>query len=507
MLTRFHLATVAFAISGCTMAGQLGFGSRSQPSRSAQDPTPTPTAQTSNSTPGAANAPDNPFGHTPDPPHDPFRKDAGGCEGYVSISDDVDLEVVVGLMKCPNDEVRDSGRGSALGSGRAGIRGRLDNAIIDDPAQLPRAAYVHLCARQMKQDDRLYPAMAIGCLWHADRLDMTAFTKELQARPAADRGVIAKQVAEDIRLIHDRTLAAFPKKAAAREWEIFYELPTRVRKESIARRTSQASVYQRLIAFETEIQSGNFANCEKPLREALTAHLRGAATMPAITERITDPVGYALAEDLARCHYYNERELKAGALVVLLEKARRRVTLAEQIVYARLDALAVDFEKAPKFPNLVGIKYSSVRPGDLGADAPWSSNQLDEKWRFQVAELTRFQTREGRVARVEKTSKGAVIHFQKERVPLVDLKCSETNKIDRIDREGKIQYRSECIAISRGQGWSNPAPVTVDDANGVTAGRYVRVGLNGDIGVVLSCSDHADEKARIHRVADVLVGQ
>jgi hypothetical protein len=120
--------------------------------------------------------------------------------------------------------------------------------------------------------------------------------------------------------------------------------------------------------------------------------------------------------------------------------------------YAQLDVLAVDAEKAEKFPNLVGSKYSSVKPGDLRPIDPWRPNKLDEKWMFQKSELLRFQTREGRVARIEPTAKGAVIHFQKERVPLVDVKCRETHRIDKIDRDGKITYPEECTSTSKGMG-------------------------------------------------------
>jgi hypothetical protein len=45
----------------------------------------------------------------------------------------------------------------------------------------------------------------------------------------------------------------------------------------------------------------------------------------------------------------------------------------------------------------------------------------------------------------------------------------------------------------------------VDEASGVTAGRYVRVGLSGDTGVILSATESAAETARVYRVADLVL--
>lgn len=492
MTTYFHplwWAALATTFAGCSLSTQLSrLGSSSQPSESSGTSTSSSAGGGESSSSAAAS------------------ESSEECERYLSISDER-LEPIVTLIRCPDSTVSSSGDpAGAYGHARSWIRSQLDTGL-DEPAQLLRASYVHLCAREMKEDPHFYPAMAIGCAWHADRVDKAGLTTELQARPASVRSTITNQIAQDIRTVHERALARFPKTSAAREWAVFYELPTRVRNESLARRKANAKTYQRLAAFEAAIQAGSFEGCVAPLREQLTAHLRGMKTLAAISERITDPVGYALAEALARCHYYSENEPKAGALLVLLEKARRQVSLAEQVHYAQLDILAVDVEKAEKFPNLVGAKYSSVKPGDLRPISPWMPNKLDEKWQFQKSELMRFQTREGRVAKIEPTAKGAVIQFQKERVPLVDVKCHETHRIDKIDREGKITYREECTSTPKGMVWSSPPSATVDEAKGLTAGRYVRVGLPGDTGVILNVTESGAETARVYRVADVVLGE
>jgi len=487
--------TLALALTtGCTIAAKLpGFGSES--SSSSGGGAPTASAAGGGGVPGERVSGDVQDART--------AEASGECPSYMSIDDE--LEPIVTLMWCPKTVVRSSGDPvNEIGAARSWIRGGLDQGLTEDPFQLPRAAYVHLCARQMREDTgRLYPAMAIGCAWHADRIDQAALAGELKGRrPGA---AIARQVAADIPFVRERALAAFPRATSAREWEVFYELPTKVRKEALARRTSNAKAYQTLSAFSAAIESGTFEGCAGPLRDSLTAYLKGAKSLDALRERMTDPVGYALAEALARCHYYNEREPEAGVLLSLLEKARRRVTVAEQVRFAQIDVLAADSEKAKKFPNLVGTKYSSVNPTDLRPVTPWDQSKLDEKWFQSKYELMRLQNRDGRIARISKTATGATIHFQKERVPVVDVRCHETNRIDSIDRDGKIRYREECTRTPKGMAWSQPEPAMVSDARGLAPGRFVHLALDGDKGAVVISADGPGENARIERLADVVL--
>lgn len=490
--------------AGCSLTAQLsskfGSGSRSTGGSS------------SGASPGGSSSPQASSLGDPRAAPASYSED---CERYPSISEPLGrtpaeggfnvYEPILMLARCP-DSVPPNDPVDEYGSARAWLRGWIDQGIATDTPQLPRAAYVHLCARQMAAEDgKLYPAMAIGCAWHADRLDLKALAKELEARPASQRGVMAKQFAADVTAVRQRALAAFPRASSAREWEVFYELPMKIRAAVVARRSTHAKAYQRLVAFETAIEGGKFEGCAAPLRDSLATYLRGAKTLPAIRERITDPLGYALADALARCHYYNERELKAGAVLAFLDKARRQTTLAEQVRFAQIDALAGDAEKAKKFPNLVGSKYSSVDPTDLRPVEPWGT-KLDLKWRAQKYELLRFQTSEGRVARLEKKAKGTTIHFKKERVPVVDVRCRETNRIDSITSDGKIIYREECTRTPKGHTWDSPSPVTVDEANGVSPGRFVRLGVDGDHGVVLTSTDSPNDSSGANRIADVVLG-
>src|SRR5262249_51640048 len=149
-------------------------------------------------------------------------------------------------------------------------------------------------------------------------------------------------------------------------------------------------------------------------------------------------------------------------------------------------------------------KYSSVRPTDLLPKSPWAT-ELDKKWLYNKGELRRFETREGRVAKLDKTAQGTVIRFQKERVPVVDVRCKETGRIDTITPEGKIKYREVCTSTPKGYTWSIPEPVTVSEANGVKPGRFVRLAIDGDRGAVLTSAD-GPEATRIERVADIVLG-
>ncbi|HEY4177480.1 MAG TPA: hypothetical protein VGM90_11625 [Kofleriaceae bacterium] len=424
-----------------------------------------------------------------------------GCDRWADFND-YKLEPILMLMRCPESEA--SGAPGVFGEARYWLRTTIDMGLTADAEQLPRMAYVDLCARELQADNRPTAAMAITCAWQADQLDGNALIKELASRE--DHDALLAQADRDVKFVKQRALAAFPTEKAAREWEVFYHLPTRVKQDVIAQRAANTKDIEKLLAFDKGIQAGTFENCAPPLRDALSAHLRGAKTVADVATKMDEPITYALAEALTRCHYYNEHELEASAVAMLYAKARRRVSLAEQIRYAEIDELAIDAPKAQKFPNLVGTKYSSMKPEDFRPVDPYPRTKLDKEWMTARSRLPSVGTQEGRVGSVEKKAQGATIHFQKERVPLVDLKCHETDRIDSIDNDGKIHWREECTSTSKGMTWSNPPPVNVSDATGVTAGKFVRVGTDGDKGTVLTLTDAPADNARVYRVADVPVG-
>jgi hypothetical protein len=501
MIPRTYLASLPLvaALGGCSMVAQLSGHSSTSPSSSPSS-SGSPYSSSSSSSPSSSSG----GGET--------AADEG-CKSYLYLPSYITLwdikqdsrtklESVFALMRCPDSKVGGE-EATAYGEMRSWIRSQLDTGLYEAPPLL-RVAYADMCARELVVDDRPYPAAAIGCAWQVDRIDLAKANAALAALP--DGGKLREQLAKDIKTVHARVEQYFPKGKAAREWEVFYEIPSRVLKEANARRAANASAYAKIAAFDAGLANGKFEGCADPLRKALASHLKGPATQAALVERLTDPVGYALADALARCHYYSEDELKAGVIVQLLSRARRQVSIAEQIYFAQIDALAIDEPKARKFPNLGGSKYSKMVPSDLRPIQPYTPTEMEKNWYSKQYELAnQLGVVDGRVERLVPGKGGVTIYFKKERVPLVQYKCHETDKIDTITDEGKIKYREVCTTKPMGMTWSRQEPVTVDEATGVTPGRYVHLEQDGGKTVVGSATDGPSEDARVFRLADVVL--
>jgi hypothetical protein len=82
----------------------------------------------------------------------------------------------------------------------------------------------------------------------------------------------------------------------------------------------------------------------------------------------------------------------------------------------------------------------------------------------------------GVIAAVTKTTTGVHVTFPKSRVQVMDRKCVETNRIDRVAADGKVIYRQECH--DTGLVWNDTTPQPVDVrapyTAGLQAGRFAK---------------------------------
>ncbi len=434
-----------------------------------------------------------------------YRLSAGtSCPASVALA--TGTVAAFDLLRCEASYGWSRGKEDALATARAKIRAIL-NAGDDAPAQLTRAIYCHLCSLQLAEQRKHYPGMAITCFWHLGQLDDAKLADEIRAISPSDQATVKAHVAAARKTITEKTLAAFPREQAPREWEVFYELPSRILKEYRVRASANAAAVQVLAEFNQKLRAGESAGCSGPLRQRLHDHMKGhGSSLAEATARMTDPLGYALTETLAKCHFYNQQELRAGALLSFIDSRRRLVRLAEQIWYTQVDELSKDREKADKYPQLVGRKLSSVEPQELGTPEVLDDS-AEANWRSKVRELRTFSTQEGTVQTVERTRDRAIVRFKKEKVPLVEETCRETNRIDRIDRDGKVVYRQDCMRAIKGTTLSSPEPaaLALDDAAAIVPGSHLKVARrDGDVAVLLS-GPSSDTSARLSRIADVII--
>jgi hypothetical protein len=94
------------------------------------------------------------------------------------------------------------------------------------------------------------------------------------------------------------------------------------------------------------------------------------------------------------------------------------------------------------------------------------------------------------------------IEFKQFERTVIKRECRETNKIDRIDWDGRIVYRVICVETGREKVMTQPPPTVVTDVTGVTAGKFVRVvRISGKDSAVSLVADGQDENANIRRMA------
>jgi hypothetical protein len=252
------------------------------------------------------------------------------------------------------------------------------------------------------------------------------------------------------------------------------------------------------------------SDCEKQLlglREQLAKELKPGSAEEVQDLRVGNPLGYQITEALAYCYMGLGKMAKAELEAEALRKGNRRISLAEEIAFSRIDAMnAVEQELKTEgkiiqaIPNYHKGSYGVPLPGSV-RHSPRYFELLSSRGRFEnIGE----DVRKPAVIKAKKPGKeGVQLVFKKFKYTRKyrDIKCKETNKVDRYDISYNLDGSTSMKPVYRQNCWEvgpvktqvivyqeKPVVINPDDAKLLKAGSQVIVLSNtkkkGDAAVI-----------------------
>ncbi len=434
----------------------------------------------------------------------PYNMRLDYCPRQVSLGT---LNDMFQLLRCAQTTY---GTGANLGPDRvhAQVRARLRTLLNDeDHDELTRAIYIHICKPHIEMGSRDYARRTLGCAWHAEQLDMERLRLEITGITPAERSQVAATVQKDIDWLRQRAAAAYPE--GNRDRVIFFDLRTRLLAEHARFKRDNREAFATIERYHKAVARGDVATCAPPLAGRLMTHMAPArGSLEQIKARLGAGVGLLLAELLAQCHYFNDRNARSAAMLAGVRGISAPTTLAEKVYRAQYREISADRQKARRFPHLVGKTLTTAtldgfRPPELLVD------ETADRWNREAGSLGRYMREvSGTVSRVNRSAQGARISFKKTRVPRTDERCTETRTIDRITSSGRIIYRLKCRVTRRYSEMVGPKPIDVDDAAAVKVGRFVKVlAPRSGPNAVFLVAKSPKETSRVYRLGDIVLAK
>jgi len=222
---------------------------------------------------------------------------------------------------------------------------------------------------------------------------------------------------------------------------------------------------------------------------------RDAAGVRAL--RVEHPLGYQITEALAYCHLGHGRLAKAKQEADALRGLNRRLTLAEELFYARLDALDA-LARELKTEEKILAAVPSYRPHGVGSPLPGSLQRkplfyeaIDRQGSFET--LGESAQKPAVVAEKKAGADGVQLVFKKYTYihKYRDTQCKETDKVERYEVRSEANGATSVKPIYHMNCWpvgpvksepithqEKPALLPREDAEGVKPGQQVIVLVN-----------------------------
>ena len=320
----------------------------------------------------------------------------------------------------------------------------------DGGSEILRAFYVFSClgARVPEGEDlknHFNLARYALCGGEADMLDRGALEKELQAGGyGAYEKVLARELFGRVKLIAEPYKAEAKRRANADPayGELFFNSPKAAWAGWLQRHARHRAAYAAIAEFEGKLFGPSrkaVANCGETLRPLVQAHLKKkkAASAKTALAGLSDATAVALLQSLAACDYAQGRI----PTFVMMRKLANNGRLARGPRYAvynavldTLNGIGADRDRFPVSAQMLGHKPPS--PVFEAAEAkirgiPNSSLSNDLK---------------GVVKGVEELADGVRLTFTTEAFEEEVFHCENTNKIWRIEPDGKVKYFRKCTS-------------------------------------------------------------
>ena len=295
---------------------------------------------------------------------------------------------------------------------------------------------------------------------------------------------------------------------------VYRDSAVEARKRYAERRRKYASAYRVLDPITDRLFDDPTgtppADCEKQLlqlRGQLAKKLKPGNAEGVRDLRIGHPLGYQITEALAYCYMGHGKMAKAKLEAEALSQGNRRISLAEEIAFARIDALhAVKQELKSEGKIIQAIP--NYRAGSYGVPLPGSVRR-SPRYLDLLSSRGRYETigedeRKPAVIKSKKPAKdGVQLLFKKFKYTRTyrDFKCKETNKVDRYDISYNLDGTSTLKPVYRQNCWKvgpvkkqvivhqeKPIIITPGDAKRLKKGSQVTVLSNtqkkGDAAVI-----------------------
>lgn len=317
----------------------------------------------------------------------------------------------------------------------------------------------------------------------------------MQTQLAADRGAIRETARTE-----------FPEAEAEREHEVYSDLRERTWREYIRDRRENRRYYQVIDSFREDVLAGDIEGCVDTLRRPLGRYLQqgGRMNRRELREHLATPVGYALVEALARCHWHHNRDFEAAVYLHLLQDERREVTFGERVYFNQVEELREDAQKAERMPHLVGEELLEMEPRDLDTPSLLVLEEAERRWQRAASRLGRsLDFHEDTVQRARGGERGALFQFPARQVQVPIRECEETDRIDRIRRDGSVVYQIECETIGYRDTTKQTPDLQADRNHGVGRGDWIKFAYNTadhDEQKLFIAAESDDERARVKQV-------
>jgi hypothetical protein len=409
------------------------------------------------------------------------------------------------LMYCDPQGINED----TLAEGRGTIRRAMKTAAPNSEERW-RAAYVHLCSRELEERRKIYVNMTLTCKWHAEKFSFDELVQKESWMSEDLQNHIRSQLESDQKNIEQTVQTTFPKNENEREWEVYYQLREKVWQEFMADRNEYADYYKVVDEFRRGAANGEVEGCVKPLQSKLAEYVNNPdeKDRQTILERFGDSVGYALTESLARCHWYHDRNFETGAYLKLLDEKRRKVNFGERLYYAQLAELQKDAEKKEKMPHLEGKKLLEMEPDDLTRPSHFNRSEAAEKWRQDGYDHSRdIRLKKRTISRVSQRGEGAVLHFPERDRKQAVKECEKTNRIDYITHSGDVVYERTCRVVDHKTVTYQTDPLELNGDYGLRGGDWVKLfrHTSSDTRGLLIGARGGNPGSRVVRVLDIQI--
>ncbi len=283
-------------------------------------------------------------------------------------------------------------------------------------------------------------------------------------------------------------VVAETEKLDPRRKELYVTLPTKIRAAREKHFQTYAAHWEKLDALTAKIDQAigsakDRASLLAETQAAREAYVTACLKEPDATleQCMGGPIGRPLTANIIRLALAAKEGMLALVESGVLEKMPDTSTAIAQMFFAQYQAFEAESKKAGEYEAAKAKNVDKATLKSMFGDPPpikvdtivaWDPPQpasyegLVEPYKDSVEWL------DATVQAVSAKGARATIQFKKEAFLIVDESCRETNRIDRIDNDGRIRYREICKVKSVKKGFKTINPVTVPAAEA----RHLRSG-------------------------------